>query len=81
MQFASMFSIVYIMLPIVCFTIGSYLLVIETIEIVSSDFQTLCGKMLTESDKGLKQLIGSIVSDVSDMKQLSLNIAILIDSY
>lgn len=69
----SCFSVLYSILPTVCFTVGSYLLVVAAIKVIANDFQILCSRIATENSKKVKELFIDIISDITDVKKLSVN--------
>lgn len=66
----SSFCALYSILPIGCFTIGSYLLLAAAIKFIANGFRVLCKKSI-ENGKELENLFVRVISDVSDLKRLS----------
>lgn len=67
----SMYAIVYSILPVACFAIGSYLLVSAVIKVITNDFHILCGKISTGSSIEMTELFCNMVEDMSEIKELS----------
>lgn len=65
-------AIVTSSLPVTCFVIGSYLLVSTVIKVITNDFHILCGKLSIGSNKEMKVLLCNIISDISEVKELSI---------
>ena len=65
----SCFAALYSILPNTCFVVGSYVLIMSAINIILDDFHEFCD--INKNDKKSQKLI-SVVSNISDIKQLSL---------
>lgn len=67
----STYSLAYSSLPIACFTIGSYLLIGVAIKITRNKIEISCSAI--ENGKELKEFFVGIISDITDLKELSRN--------
>lgn len=65
------FSVVYSILPVACFTVGSYLLLVAAIKVITNDFRVLCSKIAIENGKKLKELFVCVILDIIRLKKLS----------
>lgn len=66
----STFAVAYSILPSLCLSLGSYLLVGAGIQAISNDFRILCERASNGNAKALKNPFSNMIKNIAEMKQL-----------